>query len=92
MRRIAIVGALVGVAVLIVRRWVPSLHERVISHCEGMFERMPETFPPKRMLRGIEEIRVTTARIQELVEARADDAAEPKVADYSPEEAVHDAA
>ena len=76
MRRMVVVGALVGVAVVIVRRLVPGLHERLMARCEGMFERMPDTFPPKRMMSGIDEIRATTARIQELVEARAGETAE----------------
>lgn len=77
MRRLAVFGALVGVTVVIVRRLAPGLHERLMARCEGMFERMPDTFPPKRMMRGIDEIRATTARIQELVEARADETTEP---------------
>jgi hypothetical protein len=39
------------------------------------------------MMRGVEEIRATTARIEQLLEVRADEAVEPKVA-----EGVHDAA
>ena len=70
MRRIAVVGVLVGVSVLVVRARAPKLHERLMAHCEGMFERMPDTFPPKRMMRGIEEIRVNTAQILERPEAR----------------------
>jgi hypothetical protein len=87
MRRIAIIGALAGVGILILRGRMPNLHERVMAHCEGMFERMPDTLPPKKMMRGIEEIRATTAQIEQLLELRADEAVEPKVA-----EAVHDAA
>jgi hypothetical protein len=64
---------------------MPKLHERVMAHCEGMFERMPDTFPPKRMMRGVEEISATTARIEQLLELRADEAVEPTA------EAVHDA-
>jgi hypothetical protein len=67
MRRIVMVGAFVGVA-LTVRARIPTLQQRLVAHCEGMFERMPDTFPPKRVLSGIEEIRVTTARILELLE------------------------
>jgi hypothetical protein len=87
MRRTAIIGALVGVGLLALRGRMPKLHERVMAHCEGMFERMPDTFPPKKMMRGVEEIRATTARIEQLLEVRADEAVEPKVA-----EGVHDAA
>jgi len=35
-----------------------------------MFEHMPEDFPPKRMMGGIEEIRANTTRILELLEER----------------------
>lgn len=86
MRRMAMIGALAGVGVLILRRRLPGLHERLMAHCEGMFERMPDTFPPTKMMRGIEEIRAT-ARIERLLVVRADEAVEPKVA-----EVVHDAA
>jgi hypothetical protein len=87
MRRTAIISALAGVGILILRGRMPKLHERVTAHCEGMFERMPDSFPPKKMMHRLEEIRATTARIEQLLEVRADDAGEPKVA-----EAVHDAA
>jgi hypothetical protein len=92
MRRIAIVGAFVGVGILILRARVPKLRQRLIARCEGMFERMPDTFPPKRAMRGIEETRVKTARILELLEAREDDADEPEVPDGSSAEAGHHAA
>ena len=80
MRRILIVGALAGVGFLIVRAVAPKLHVRLMARCEAMFEQMPENFPPKRMMRGIEEIRVNTARIAELLEARNDETDEPRVA------------
>lgn len=92
MRRIAIVGAFVGLGILVVRARVPKLHERLMARCEGMFERMPDTFPPKRAVRGVEEIRVNTARILELVEAGTDEADEPEAFDPSSVEAVHDGA
>ena len=81
MRRIVIVGALAGVGFLIVRARVPKLHERLMAWCEGMFEQMPDTFPPKRAMRSIEEIRVKTARILELLEARKDEADESQLSD-----------
>ena len=40
-----------------------------MAGCERMFEQMPDDFPPKRMLRGIEETRSNTARLLELSEA-----------------------
>ena len=90
MRRIVIVGAIVGVGVLVVRARVPKLHERLVARCESMFERMPDTFPPKKMMRGIEEIRVKTGRILELLETSTEDTAEPALSDGSTE-AVHHA-
>jgi hypothetical protein len=92
MRRIVIVGALVGFGVLVVRLRAPKLHERVMAHCEGMFERMPDTFPPKKMMRGIEDIRVKTTRILELLEADKEAADKPQLPDASSVEAVHHAA
>ena len=91
MRRIVIVGALGAACVLIARARLPKLHERLMARCEAMFERMPDTFPPKRMMRGIEEIRVNTARTMELLETGPDQAAAPGKAG-SPTEAAHDAA
>jgi hypothetical protein len=70
MRRIAMVAALAGAAVLAVRALGPRLHERLMARCEGMFEQMPDDFPPKRMMRGIEEIRANSARTLELLEER----------------------
>ncbi len=72
MRRLARAAALTGAGVLIARAVVPKLklHERAMAACEGMFEQMPEDFPPKRMMRGIEEIRANSARTLELLEQR----------------------
>ena len=59
-----IIGAAVFVAALAaLRRFGPALGERAMSKCQQMFERMPEEFPPKRMLHGIEEIRDQNTRI-----------------------------
>ena len=81
MRRMARAAALTGAGVLVARAIVPKLklHERAMAACEGMFQQMPEDFPPKRMMRGIEEIRANTARTLELLEERkpADEAEPP---------------
>ncbi|HEU4980015.1 MAG TPA: hypothetical protein VFT14_02290 [Solirubrobacterales bacterium] len=70
MRRIAAAAALTGVGVLVARAVVPKLklHERLMTRCERMFQQMPEDFPPKRIMRGIEEIRADTRRTVELLE------------------------
>ncbi len=89
MRRIVVTGAFVGVGILVARAFVPKLHARLLARCEGTFERMPDTFPPKRMMSGIEEIRTQTARILDLLEVDRE-AYEPSVS-HAPE-ATHDAA
>lgn len=70
MRRIATGAALAGVGVLMMRALVPKLHARLMAGCERMFEQMPDTFPPKRMMRDIEDIRASSARTLELLEER----------------------
>ena len=76
MRRIAISVAVIGGVVVAARALAPKLHARLLATCEGMFEHMPEEFPPKRMLGGIEEIRANTTRILELLDERS--RAQPK--------------
>lgn len=76
MRRTVIIGAIVGVGVMVVRTRGMKLHERLMAACERMFERMPDTFPPKKAFRGIDEIRSNTARIADLLESRAHEATE----------------
>ena len=39
------------------------MHTWAMGKCQEMFEHMPEEFLPKRMMRGIEEIRDQNARI-----------------------------
>lgn len=51
-----LIGAAVLVALAALRRFGPALEERAMRKCEAMFDRMPADFPPKRMLRGIEQI------------------------------------
>jgi hypothetical protein len=70
MRRIAIGAAVIGIGVLVARALAPKLHARLMAACESMFEQMPDHFPPKRMMRGIEEIRADTARTLALLEER----------------------
>lgn len=59
-----IIGAVAFVAALAtLRRFGPALGGRAMRKCEEMFGRMPEEFPPKRMMRSIEEIREQNTRI-----------------------------
>lgn len=70
MRRIAIAAALAGAGVLAVRGLVPKLHARLLAACERMFEQMPEEFPPKRIMRDLEEVKANSAHALELLEQR----------------------
>ena len=78
MRRIARAAAFTGAGVLVARAIVPKLklHERLMARCERMFQQMPEDFPPKRIMRGVEETRANTGRILELLEKHKTDEAE----------------
>ena len=82
MRRIAISAAVIGGVVVAARVLAPKLHARMLATCEGMFEQMPEDFPPKRMMGGIEEIRGDTTRILKLLEEGA--RAQPKPQEEPP--------
>ncbi len=67
MKKLFIGAALVSAGVYAARRFAPALGEFAMKHCEQMFEQMPDEFPPKRMMRGIDEIREQNTRIlQEL--------------------------
>jgi hypothetical protein len=68
MRGLVIAGSLVGIGIVAARVMGPQMRDRCMAGAERMFEQAPETFPPKRMLRGIEETRANTARILELLE------------------------
>lgn len=70
MRRLVISAAALGGVIVVARILAPKLHARMLAACHGMFEHMPEDFPPKRMMGGIDEIRANTARTLEILEAR----------------------
>jgi hypothetical protein len=70
MQRVATRLLLIGAGVLAARALAPKLHARMLAACEQMFEEMPESFPPKRMLHGIEEIQANSSRTVELLEER----------------------
>jgi hypothetical protein len=63
MKKIIIGAAVLVVALAALRRFGPALGERAMRKCEQMFDRMPDDFPPKRMLHGIEEIRAQNTQI-----------------------------
>jgi len=61
-----VVAAAVGF--IVVRRFAPALERAAMRKCEGMFDRMPDDAPPKRFLRGIDEIRDQNTRILQRLE------------------------
>jgi hypothetical protein len=70
MRRLLIGTAAIGGVLVAARVLAPKLHARMLAACQRMFEHLPEDFPPKQMMGGIEEIRANTARTLELLEER----------------------
>lgn len=59
-----IFGVVVAVAgAVIIRRFAPRLERAAMRKCEGMFDRMPDDAPPKRFLRGLDDIRDQNTRI-----------------------------
>jgi hypothetical protein len=75
MKKVIVGGAVSVAAFAAVRRFGPALKERAMKKCEGMFQQMPEDFPPKQMLRGIKEIREQNTRILHQLDELCDRAA-----------------
>lgn len=69
-KRVLIGAGLAAGGVLGARVLGPKLRERGIRGCAEMFDRMPDEMPPKRIMRGIEDIREQNARILRLLEER----------------------
>jgi hypothetical protein len=63
MKKVLIGAAVLAAALAALRHFGPALGERAMRKCEQMFDRMPEDFPPKRMQRGIEQIREQNTQI-----------------------------
>jgi hypothetical protein len=63
MSKTIVAAAVFVLAIAALRRFGPALGKRAMTKCEEMFDRMPDDSPPKRMMRGIEEIREQNSRI-----------------------------
>jgi hypothetical protein len=48
----------------------PTMPERCSEMCDRMLARMPESFPPNRMMADLEILKERTARILEVLEER----------------------
>lgn len=72
MKKVIFAGAALVAALVALRRFGPALGQRAMKKCEEMFERMPDDSPPKRMLRGIDQIREQNSRILDHLEQRGE--------------------
>ena len=63
MKKLLIGAAVFALAGAALRRFGPAIHELAMRKCGEMFESLPDDLPPKRMVRGIEEIRDQNSRI-----------------------------
>ncbi len=72
MRRFIIALGLVAAITLIARvmagRMAPAMRARCAEACERMLAKMPESFPPNRMMADLEVLKEQTARIVDLVD------------------------
>jgi hypothetical protein len=67
MRRLLILTAAAGALVLLIRIIAktagPGLQARCSDMCDRMIDKMPDSFPPKRMMSDLESIKNQTADI-----------------------------
>lgn len=73
--RIALAAAVLVVVVKIAGKAAPAMRARCAQACERMLAKMPESFPPNRMLADLESIKEQTSHILSLLESPADDEA-----------------
>jgi len=73
MRRL-IIFAVVTVGILLVIRKMaengPAMRERCSEMCDRMLAKMPESFPPNRMMADLDSLKERTDRILEMLEER----------------------
>jgi hypothetical protein len=62
-KKILVVAAVSMGVLVVVHRFGPALRRMMARKCQEMFDRMPEDFPPKRMMRGIDEVREQSDQI-----------------------------
>lgn len=63
MKKVIVVAAVVAGILTLIRRFGPRLGALAMQKCEEMLDRMPEDFPPKRMMHGIDDIREQNVEI-----------------------------
>ncbi len=74
MRRLVILAVVVAGIRLVIRKMVesegPAMRERCSEMCDRMLAKMPESFPPNRMMADLDALKEKTDRILELLEER----------------------
>ena len=73
MRRLIVFAVLVAWIVLMIRKMAesgPAMGERCSEMCDRMLAKMPESFPPNRMMADLESLKEKTDRILEMLEER----------------------
>ncbi len=74
MRRLIIFAVLVAGVFLVMRRMAesasPAMRERCSEMCDRMLAKMPESFPPNRMMADLDALKQKMDRILELLEER----------------------
>ncbi len=74
MRRLIVFTAAAATAVLVIRliapRVAPTLQARGSDMCDRMLDRMPDSFPPKRVMTDLQSIKDQTARILDELQQR----------------------
>ena len=72
MRRLIVFAVLAVGIRLAIRKMAenagPAMRERCSEMCDGMLAKMPESFPPNRMMADLDTLKENTARILEMLE------------------------
>ncbi len=76
MKRLIIFAVLAAGMFLAMRKMAersgPVMRERCSEMCDRMLANMPESFPPNRMMADLDDLKVQTSRILDILERQAD--------------------
>lgn len=56
LKKMLVLTAIVAGLLALLRRSGPALRDRAVRKCGEMMDRMPDDFPPKGMMRGVDDI------------------------------------
>ncbi|GMQ85117.1 MAG: hypothetical protein BMS9Abin07_0682 [Acidimicrobiia bacterium] len=77
MKRLTIMALLAAGVILAMRRMLqmggPEMREKTSEACERMLSRMPESFPPNRMMADLDFLKEQSARLLDVLEGRTKD-------------------